>query len=85
MDGGGVDSDARSRMPDHLAASWAWAQRRVTQAAAFDPQAVWLLPPRHWPTKSRAGRGVAKDEAKAAALFKQGCEGGDAQGCSLVK
>jgi TPR repeat protein len=31
------------------------------------------------------GRGVAKDRARAAALYKQACDGGDAKGCTNLK
>ena len=33
----------------------------------------------------RMGWGVTKDVSRAAALYKKGCDGGDANGCSLLK
>jgi hypothetical protein len=31
------------------------------------------------------GRGVTKDQAKAAQLYQKACDGGDAQGCENLK
>ena len=69
------------RASTSLAYAWAYQDAEPLRGGcdARDPEACYLLASAH-----RAGRGVARDEARARELFAQSCDLGWAAGCSSL-